>query len=150
MPEGLFSSWGIKLCLFINFPILEDVWSIDTSSTAGWSYSPRNVNWSPGIYFTFTALGGYGYVLGGYINPSSSSNDEFAIREMQKYDININYWMPVASYPHYIYNHCTCADEETGRLYSSGGIHKNGNYTDYRQEVYYYQVGVVDYNKPIL
>ena len=91
-----------------------------------------------GTLFTFTALGGYGYILGGWLNPSGSYN-EYARQNMYKFYINANVWIEVALYPHAIYNQCTCADEETGRLYSSGGTHKNGNHSSLRREVYYYQ-----------
>ena len=135
----------LEICCSSYILFLETVWSIDTSTNAGWSNAPSSVLWSHGTYFTLTALGGYAYALGGYINPGSNSNDEYSRREMERYDPNANQWTAVAYYPHQIYNHCACADEETGRIYSSGGIHKYPGHNSDRAEVYYYQVGVGNY-----
>ena len=71
--------------------------------------------------FTLTGLGIKAYMVGGW------HKNVGAVNWVERYggpgETTIsNQWDYMAGFPHTIYRHCTCADEEAGRLYVSGNI----------------------------
>ena len=87
-----------------------------------------------------TSLANKVYIVGGWIDRSTDT----AVRWVERYGGSASYcstkWDYMADFPYNIYRHCACADEDTGRLYVTGGTHHNG-YSNYeKRDVHYYQV----------
>ena len=93
-------------------------------------------------HFTLTTLHNKVYALGGiYGEGIETSSLNYFERYRQVWDK----WDYQASYPFPIYRHCAAADEETGRIWVTGGTwYGNGERTDVR----YYEKSTNSWHHP--
>ena len=107
--------------------------------------SASSLKRSHGEQWTMNSLGNKAYALGG----KRCCNLDYSVSYLEEYNGDTNKWNYKADFPYSIYRHCTAADEETGRLWVTGGTHYY-KYTDSegiartsnheKRDVHYYEV----------
>ena len=100
---------------------------------------------SHGEQWTMNSIGNQAYALGGY----RCCGDDYSVSWLEQYKGNQDKWVYKADFPYSIYRHCTAADEETGRLWVTGGTHYyHGTHADgvpytsnhEKRDAHYYEV----------
>ena len=87
---------------------------------------------SHGEQWTMNSIGNKAYALGGW------RHNQYDVEWLEEFDNGK--WSYKASFPYSIRSHCTAADEETGRLWVTGGLYHDGNISHVRRDVHYYEV----------
>ena len=87
---------------------------------------------SHGEQWTFNSIGNKAYALGGW------RYKQYDVEWLEEFD-GVK-WSYKASFPYSIYRHCPAADEETGRLWVTGGTYHDGKGKHEKRDVHYYEV----------
>ena len=100
---------------------------------------------SHGEQWTMNSIGSKAYALGGY----RCCGQDYSVSWLEEFNGDTNKWNYKADFPYSIYRHCTAADEETGRLWVTGGTHYyHGTHADgepytsnhEKRDTHYYEV----------